>query len=493
MKNKIYITNEQKKIHLTDKHKALIKKIIGAALKHENVTVPCELSVTVVDEERIRELNRDYRNKDAVTDVLSFPLFERGSVPTETENGEPTALGDIVLCAPRAYAQSVEYGHSFERELCFLTVHSILHLLGYDHETSERDEQYMNETCDAVLSDAGLTRDYVGEPVELCGDAEKSDEPDSDEPCSSDNTPDAVSDVPREKMRTGFICILGRPNVGKSTLMNTILGEKVAIVSKKPQTTRNKITGVHTVGCDQFVFIDTPGIHKPKNKLGEMMMKEASDSASGTDAIVFIVEPTEKPSKTELEIAEKINALKVPAVLVINKADDYKKTKILTTIENFKDLCDFKSIVPISALKNDGVDIVLSELSPFLKNEPWYFAPDMLTDQPVRQIAAEVIREKILRLLDDEIPHGVAVVIEDFDEGQSLIKIRADLYCEKEAHKKIIIGKNGETLKKIGTFAREDLEAFFEKKVFLDLWVKVKENWRDSILNLNRLGFREER
>ena len=166
----------------------------------------------------------------------------------------------------------------------------------------------------------------------------------------------------------------------------------------------------------QLVFTDTPGFHKPKNKLGERMMKEASDSATGTDAIVFIVEPTEKPTKTELEIAEKINTLKVPAILVINKADDYKKTKILTTIENFKDLCDFKSIIPISALENDGVDIVLSELSPFLKNEPWYFAPDMLTDQPVRQIAAEVIREKVLRLLDDEIPHGVAVVIEDFDE-----------------------------------------------------------------------------
>ena len=272
-----------------------------------------------------------------------------------------------------------------------------------------------------------------------------------------------------------------------------MIGQKIAITSKKPQTTRNKITGVHTVGCDQFVFIDTPGIHKPKNKLGERMMKEASDSATGTDAIVFIVEPTEKPTKTELEIAEKINTLKVPAILVINKADDYKKTKILTTIENFKDLCDFKSIIPISALENDGVDIVLSELSPFLKNEPWYFAPDMLTDQPVRQIAAEVIREKVLRLLDDEIPHGVAVVIEDFDEQKNLIRIRAELYCEKEAHKKIIIGKNGETLKKIGTYAREDLEAFFEKKIYLDLWVKVKENWRDSIMNLNRLGFREDR
>ena len=491
MKNKIYITNEQKTIRLTDEHKAVIKKAINAALRYEKVDLPCELSVSVVTEERIRELNRDYRKKDAVTDVLSFPLFEKDTLPKECDSDEPIALGDIVLCAPRAYAQSVEFGHSFERELAFLTVHSVLHLLGYDHEVSEDDEKYMNDTCDAVLSSIGLTRDFEGKPVELLvsGEEGEADEPETEEAeeLSKEN------DIPREKMRTGFICILGRPNVGKSTLMNTILGEKIAIVSKKPQTTRNKITGVHTVGCDQFVFIDTPGIHKPKNKLGERMMKEASDSATGTDAIVFIVEPTEKPTKTELEIAEKINTLKVPAILVINKADDYKKTKILTTIENFKDLCDFKSIIPISALENDGVDIVLSELSPFLKNEPWYFAPDMLTDQPVRQIAAEVIREKVLRLLDDEIPHGVAVVIEDFDEQKNLIRIRAELYCEKEAHKKIIIGKNGETLKKIGTYAREDLEAFFEKKIYLDLWVKVKENWRDSIMNLNRLGFREDR
>lgn len=299
--------------------------------------------------------------------------------------------------------------------------------------------------------------------------------------------------VSPDEMRTGFICLIGRPNVGKSTLMNTILGEKVAIVSKKPQTTRNKITGVYTSGRDQYVFIDTPGIHKPKNKLGEWMMKEASDSVAGTDAIVFLVEPTEKPNKTELDIAAKINAMGVPALLVINKADDYKKTKILVTIENFSKLCDFKSVIPISALKNDGVDIVLKELEPYLKNEPWYFSADMITDQPVRQIAAEVIREKLLRLLDDEIPHGIAVVIEDFEEKANLLSIRAELYCEKEAHKKIIIGKNGATLKKAGTFAREDLERFFEKKVYLDLWVKVKENWRDSLMNLNRLGFREER
>jgi GTP-binding protein Era len=184
--------------------------------------------------------------------------------------------------------------------------------------------------------------------------------------------------------------------------------------------------------------------------------------------------------------------MKVPAILVINKADAFKKTKILTTIDNFSKLCEFSSIVPISALENDGVDIVLEELRPYLKNEPWFFEADMITDQPIRQIAAEVIREKLLRTLDDEIPHGVAVVIEEFEEKAKIINIRAELFCEKEAHKRIIIGKNGEALKKVGSFAREDLEKLFEKKIYLDLWVKVRENWRDSMLNLNRLGFKED-
>ena len=480
MKNRIYISNVQTLIPVTEEYKKIIKKTVNAALRYEKVAVPCEVSVTFTDNEKIHGLNLSHREKDSATDVLSFPLFEKGDIPQECEEGEYVPVGDIVISLERAREQAESFGHSFEREIAFLTVHSILHLLGYDHEVSDEDEKYMNDTCEAVLTKLGLTREAVFEGVE---------EQEDDETEIIEEKPE----ISREDMRTGFICILGRPNVGISTLMNTILGEKVEIVSKKPQTTRNKITGVLTDGCDQFVFIDTPGIHKPKNKLGEFMMKEANDSVVGTDAVVFIVEPTEKPTKVEEEIAAKINSMKVPAILVINKADAFKKTKILTTIDRFKELCEFKSIIPISALENDGVDIVISELRPYLKNEPWYFEADMITDQPIRQIAAEVIREKLLRTLDDEIPHGVAVVIEGFEEKKNMISIRAELYCEKEAHKKIIIGKNGESLKKVGTFAREDLEKLFEKKIYLDLWVKVRENWRDSMLNLNRLGFKGDK
>lgn len=502
MKNKIYINNDQDKLAVTDEYKKIIKKAINAALKYENVKIPCEVSVTFTDNEKIRQLNFAHRSKDSATDVLSFPLFEKGELAEFAENSDSdieapseVAVGDIVLSLERADEQAKNFGHSFEREIAFLTVHSVLHLLGYDHEVSEDDEKYMNDTCEAVLEKLGLTRDYMPEN-ELCGGDGTVNENDSEVKSGNDESEDAKAlpcSIAREDMRTGFICILGRPNVGKSTLMNTVLGEKIAIVSKKPQTTRNKITGVYTRGRDQFVFIDTPGIHKPKNKLGEYMMKEVNDSVVGTDAVVFIVEPTEKPSKTELDIAAKINAMGVPAILVINKADAFKKTKILVTIDNFKELCDFKSIIPISALENDGVDVVLEELTPYLKNEPWYFEADMITDQPVRQIAAEVIREKLLRTLDDEIPHGIAVVIEEFEEKKNIINIRAELYCEKEAHKRIIIGKNGEALKKVATYAREDLEKLFEKKIYLDVWVKVRENWRDSMLNLNRLGFKNER
>lgn len=477
MKNRIYINNDQNLIPVTEEYKKIIKKTVNAALRHEKAAFSAEVSVTFTDNEKIHELNLAHRGKDSATDVLSFPLFEKESLPKDGGEQEYVPIGDVVISLEKARAQAEEYGHSFEREIAFLTVHSILHLVGYDHEVSEKDEKYMNETCEKVLEKLGLTRDYIPEEAQ--------------EEVQEDEQDDAVV-IAREDMKTGFICILGRPNVGKSTLMNTILGEKVAIVSKKPQTTRNKITGVYTTGCEQFVFIDTPGIHKPKNKLGEYMMKEAGDSVVGTDAVVFIVEPTEKPSKVEQEIAQKINSMKVPAILVINKADAFKKTKILTTIDNFSKLCEFSSIVPISALENDGVDIVLEELRPYLKNEPWFFEADMITDQPIRQIAAEVIREKLLRTLDDEIPHGVAVVIEEFEEKAKIINIRAELFCEKEAHKRIIIGKNGEALKKVGSFAREDLEKLFEKKIYLDLWVKVRENWRDSMLNLNRLGFKED-
>ncbi len=289
--------------------------------------------------------------------------------------------------------------------------------------------------------------------------------------------------------KTAFIAIVGRPNVGKSTLLNAILGEKVAIVSSKPQTTRNRITGIYTKGEEQFVFLDTPGFQKPRTKLGEYMLTASSSSLGSSDAVILIADASYSPGEIEKNILEKVSGSKLPCILVLNKTDMSGAEKLAKTISEYDALYKFDAVVPTCASRGQGVDDVISECEKFLTESEWFFPEDMITDQPERTIAAEVIREKILRTLNDEIPHGTAVSVEEFKEDGKMIRIRADIYCEKASHKGIIIGKDGETLKKIGSYAREDLERFFGTKVYINLWVKVKEKWRDSTLNLNNLGY----
>lgn len=293
--------------------------------------------------------------------------------------------------------------------------------------------------------------------------------------------------------RTAFIAIVGRPNVGKSTLLNAILGEKIAITSKRPQTTRNRITGIHTVGEDQFVFLDTPGVHRPRTKLGDYMVKTATGALGDSDAAILVVEPRGAVGEIEDEIIKRIEGSKTPAVLVINKEDTANASEIAKTIEAYAARHDFDAVVPISAKNGRGVDTVLSECERYLSESVWFFPEDQVTDMPERQIAAEIIREKLLRTLDEEIPHGTAVTIEEFTEKKDLVRIRAEIFCEKQSHKGIIIGKNGATLKTVGSHAREDLERFLGVKVFLDLWVKVKENWRDRSSLLSNFGYREDK
>ena len=292
--------------------------------------------------------------------------------------------------------------------------------------------------------------------------------------------------------RTAFITIVGRPNVGKSTLMNHLLGEKVAIVSSRPQTTRNRIAGILTKGEDQFVFIDTPGVHKAKNKLGEFMMKTVRSSVGSADAVILIAEAGYPAGEIEKNLIGQIKNMGLPSILVLNKIDLVNREKLAETIADYASLHDFDAVVPTCAESGKNVNEVLDEASQFLYESDWMFDSDSLTDQPERQIAAEIIREKILRTMSDEIPHGTAVVIEDFSEDDEMIRIRAEIYCEKQSHKGIIVGKNGAMLKKIGTYAREDMEAFFGVKVYLNLWVKVKEKWRDNQLSLNNFGFKPE-
>lgn len=292
--------------------------------------------------------------------------------------------------------------------------------------------------------------------------------------------------------RTAYISIIGRPNVGKSTLMNSILGEKISIVSPKPQTTRNRIAGILTRGDDQFVFLDTPGVHKAKNRLGDYMMKSVKSTVRGADAAILIADAAHPAGNTEKNLIEQIKNAELPSILVLNKIDLTNAETLAKTIASYAELHSFDAVVPTAAINGKNVDIVLSEVEPFLYESEWMFDNDDVTDQPERQIASEIIREKILRVLNDEVPHGIAVVVEEFREKGKLLNIRAEIFCEKASHKGIIIGKRGETLKKIGSYARADMEEFFGVQIYLDLWVKVKEKWRDSELVLNSFGYNQK-
>ena len=282
--------------------------------------------------------------------------------------------------------------------------------------------------------------------------------------------------------KTAFIAIVGRPNVGKSSILNKLLGQKIAIVSDKPQTTRTRIMGVLTIEETQLVFTDTPGFHRPKTKLGEKMVKAVSDSISGVDFCLFVGESEGDLRETELELIEKFKQQKMPVVLAINKIDTLSdKTVLMKRIMDMTQLYDFEAIVPVSAVKNDGLDALTEELIKLAQPSEHFFPEDTLTDQPERVIVSEIIREKMLRLLDKEIPHGVAVAIEKMRErsDKDLIDIEATIFCERESHKGIIIGKKGATLKRISTYARQDMEKFFDCQINLQCWVKVKDDWRN--------------
>lgn len=292
--------------------------------------------------------------------------------------------------------------------------------------------------------------------------------------------------------KTGFIAIVGRPNVGKSTLLNAILGEKVAIVSSKPQTTRNKIVGIHTVGEHQYVFLDTPGMHEPKNTLGDYMVKEADTTMREADAVILVVDAAKEPGRIECNVIDYLKKSGTPAILAVNKIDLCNREEIAACLAAYNAKHAFHAFVPISARSGKNVAELLEECVPFLSESEFFFPDDIVTDQTERQIAAEIIREKILRSTNKEIPHGTAVVIEEFKDEKTLLSIRAEIFCEKESHKGILVGKKGETLKKIGSYAREELERIFGTKVYLNLWVKVKENWRDSANLVGNFGYKSE-
>ncbi len=297
-----------------------------------------------------------------------------------------------------------------------------------------------------------------------------------------------------EIKRSGMISIVGRPNVGKSTLTNALVGEKIAIVTNKPQTTRNRICAIVNRGECQYVFMDTPGLHRARTRLGEYMVGVVKESVADVDAVLLLVEPIPNVGAPEAELMERIQALGVPAVLVINKIDTVEKEKLLSVMQTYQAAHDFQAIVPISAKTGEGVEELLDLLAAYLPEGPQLFPEDMVTDQPERQVCAEIIREKLLLCLDKEIPHGTAVELTKFSEriDSGIIDIDATIFCEKASHKGIIIGKNGAMLKKISSLARKDIETFMGAKVYLETWVKVKENWRDNLNFIHDVGYRED-
>ena len=295
-----------------------------------------------------------------------------------------------------------------------------------------------------------------------------------------------------DQYKSGFVTLIGRPNVGKSTLMNSLIGQKIAITSNKPQTTRNRIQTVYTSEEGQIVFVDTPGIHKAKNKLGDYMVNVAERTLKEVDVVLWLVEPSNFIGAGEQHIIEQLSKVSTPVILVINKIDTVKKEELLGFIDTYRKEMDFDEIVPVSALKKENTDELIKCIMKYLPYGPAFYDEDTVTDQPQRQIVAEMIREKALRCLDEEIPHGIAVTIEKMKWRGNIVDIEATIICERESHKGIILGKQGSMLKKIGMNARKDIENMLESKVNLQLWVKVKKDWRDSEFLLKNFGYNQK-
>ena len=296
-----------------------------------------------------------------------------------------------------------------------------------------------------------------------------------------------------ETTKSAMITVCGRPNVGKSTLTNALVGEKIAIVSNKPQTTRNRITGIVSRGATQFVLMDTPGFHRPRTKLGDYMVNVVRESVADVDGVLLLVEPVAAVGPQEEALLERLREGGAPVILVINKIDTVERSRLLEVIATYAPLYDFEAVIPVSAKTGEGLEELMDEMEKFAAEGPHFFPDDMITDQPERQICAELLREKLLTCLDKEIPHGTAVELTRFTEREDgVVELEATIYCEKDSHKGIIIGKKGAMLKKIGELARQDMEAFLGTKVYLQTWVKVKENWRDSITLLRNFGFTNE-
>lgn len=465
------------------------------------------LSATVhfVGTDHIRKVNREFRGIGKVTDVLTFPLLDMKTgkliVPLSDadfvlhDDVKELPLGEILISLEKAQEQSEEYGHSMEREVAFLTAHAALHLLGFDHLEPKEEKRMISEQ-ESVLNELGITRDMPASADTADSNPAKASIPSSG---GNKGEVDWHAFIPH----SGFVSIIGRPNVGKSTLLNRISGMKLAIVSPKPQTTRKNIRSVFNTEDTQIVFVDTPGLHRPKSGLAEYMVDAAFRAAKDADLILMLADATKGwPSPIEREVCKRAGDTGKKVILAINKADAVAKESLLPIIAQYSSLFAFEAIIPVSAQKGDGVQELVREISNRLPSGPRYFPIEEVTDQSERTLAAELIREQILHYTNQEIPHGTAVEIIKFEEHRSddaadeydreRITIHASIICERDSHKAILLGKNGQMIKRIGTRARENIEKMCGCKVFLDLHVKVRADWKNKPAFLEGLGYKKE-
>ena len=420
-----------------------------------------KVNLSFVDEKTIRRLNKDTRNIDKVTDVLTYPYVELkpkeklklSDYKLEIDPDDNRLLiGDIYICTKRAEEQSKEYGHSLNREMCFLFCHGLLHILGYDHIEKE-DEEVMTKFQNEILDKLNIRR---------------------------------------ENFKCGFVTIIGETNTGKSTLINQLVGEKVAIVSPKSQTTRENIKGVYNDATTQIVFVDTPGYHKRKTKIDAEMDKQISDATEDTEILLILLD-AKKPLLEQYEKMEKKLSSNAKKILLINKIDEVKYEKTYPQLAQLSKVAKVDEILPISALKGTNCDVLIEMIKKYLPAfdfEMRYYPLDIYTDKNLREISAEIIREQALLCLDDEVPHGIQVVVTQFKENTDPVEIYADLYCERESHKPIILGKNGEKIKEISTKSRMAIEKLLERHINLQIYVKVKENWRNDMRSIAEFGLK---
>lgn len=420
-----------------------------------------KVNLSFVDEKTIRRLNKDTRNIDKVTDVLTYPYIELkpkeklklSDYKLEIDPDDNRLLiGDIYICTKRAEEQSKEYGHSLNREMCFLFCHGLLHILGYDHIEKE-DEEVMTKFQNEILDKLNIRR---------------------------------------ENFKCGFVTIIGETNTGKSTLINQLVGEKVAIVSPKSQTTRENIKGVYNDATTQIVFVDTPGYHKRKTKIDAEMDKQISDATEDTEILLILLD-AKKPLLEQYEKMEKKLSSNAKKILLINKIDEVKYEKTYPQLAQLSKVAKVDEILPISALKGTNCDVLIEMIKKYLPAfdfEMRYYPLDIYTDKNLRELSAEIIREQALLCLDDEVPHGIQVVVTQFKENTDPVEIYADLYCERESHKPIILGKNGEKIKEISTKSRMAIEKLLERHINLQIYVKVKENWRNDMRYIAEFGLK---